>query len=281
MLILIAFLCLTPFLSGLKSTLQESGDWLHTFVYHQKTYNQGIALKDQLNVLSYNSNLTIPKDQIHVETTAENPASVPQIPDKKNVAENAKKKIYIYNSHQMEAYKDGKTVMDAGAVLGKALQDKGYKVVLETNDFPAYLKAHGMNYNQSYVASYKFINEAMANYGGFDLCIDLHRDSIPRSASFVDANGKRYATAMMVIGGLGKNAKSVTKLSLTLTDIMNSLVHGIMKAPMTNQGYYNQEVHENMVLIEIGGDVNPFDEICNTAKVLAQGIDEYMKGEQK
>lgn len=275
--ILIIFLCITPFLNGWKSMLEKSGDWLNTFVYHQKTYDQSISLKDQLNVLSYNSNLTLPEDEITVETTSQDPVVIPEVPDKKNTENGIQKKIYIYNTHQAEDYQGTKTVMDAGAILGKDLEEKGYKVVLETNDFIAYQNANGLDYNKSYVASYKYLNDALVNYGGFDLCIDLHRDSIPRSASYLEADGKTYAKAMMVIGGLGKNADSATKTSTTLTDIINSKVDGIMRAPMTREAYYNQEVHENILLMEVGGDVNSFEEVTNTLGVVADGIDELLK----
>lgn len=272
LIVMLAFLWISPFSNGLKSTLAKSGDWLNRLVYHQKTYDQSISLKDQLNVLSYNSNLTIPKSEITVETTQDEPTVIPQIPEKKEEPAQVQKKIYIYNTHQSEGYDGGQTVMDAGAILAKELEAKGFKVILETNDFQAYMNANGLDYNKSYVVSYKYLNDALVNYGGFDLCIDLHRDSIPRSASYIEANGKRYATAMMVVGGLGKNAESATATSTTLTDIINGKVSGMMRSVMTREAYYNQEVHENILLMEVGGDVNNFDEVSNSMSVIADGI---------
>ncbi len=37
-----------------------------------------------------------------------------------------------------------------------------------------------MTYDDAYLVSEKFMNDALVKYGGFDLCIDLHRDSVPR-----------------------------------------------------------------------------------------------------
>ncbi|MGX8851889.1 stage II sporulation protein P [Amedibacillus sp. YH-ame10] len=279
--VIFLFLCLTPFMNGLKSTFVSSKDWLNSLVYHQKTMDQSISLKDHLNVLSYNSNLTIPKEDIEVETTQDNPPVVPtpptQTPEKDNNSDTTnQKKIYIYNTHQEEGYEGGKTVLDAGAILAKHLEDKGFKVILETNDFVKYRDSLGLDYNKSYVVSYKYLNDALVNYGGFDLCIDLHRDSIPRSASYIEANGKQYATAMMVVGGLGKNAEHVTKTSTTLTDIMNTKLNGIMRSVMTREAFYNQEVHENVVLMEVGGDVNTFEEVSNTLGYIADGIHDLL-----
>ena len=218
--LLITFLCFTPFVSGLKNTMAGSNDWLNSFVYRQKTMDQSISLKEHLNVLSYNTNLTIPKEEIEVETTQDHPNVVPTIPESKT-KENptTQKKIYIYNTHQEEGYQGGKTVLDAGAILAAKLEEKGFKVILETNDFVKYRDSLGLDYNKSYVVSHKYLNDALVNYGGFDLCIDLHRDSIPRSASYIEVNGKTYATAMMVVGGLGKNAKTATQISTTLSEI--------------------------------------------------------------
>lgn len=287
--LLVMFLYVTPFFSGFQQTFGKAGDLLDNFVVRQKTLKNTVSIKNQLNVLSYNSNLTIPKDEIAVETTQEDPVIIPQITQKKTTSNEEKKddskkystgkKIYIYNTHQSEGYVGGKTVMDAAAILGKKLEDKGFKVVLETNDFEKYLASKGLDYNKSYVASYNYLNDALVNYGGFDLCLDLHRDSIPREVSYLKANGKTYAKAMMVVGGLGKNAKSATSTSTTLTDIINKKQNGIMRSVMVREAYYNQEVHKNVLLMELGGDVNSFEEVTNSLDIIADGIyDLLMKG---
>lgn len=267
------FLYFTPFYKGFVSSFSEAGGVLDRFVYKQKTMDQSIALKEQLNVLSYNSNLTLPKEEITVETTQEDPVVVP----KKTEVMETGKKIYIYNTHQEESYKGGKTVMDAAAILAKKLEDKGIKVILETNDFPKYARENGLDYNKSYVVSHKYLNDALVNYNGFDLIIDLHRDSIPREVSYIESDGKTYAKAMMVVGGLGKNAKTTMQTSSTLTDIINKKKSGMMRSVMNREAYYNQEVHKNVVLIELGGDVNTFEEVTNTTDYLAEGIAELLE----
>lgn len=284
------FLYITPFFNGFENTFGKASGLLDNFVYRQKTLKQNGSIKNQLNVLSYNSNLTIPKDEIAVETTQEEPVVIPQTTQKKTTTKEESKtddqkkystgkKIYIYNTHQSEGYSGGETVMDAAAILGEKLENKGFKVVLETNDFGNYLASKGLDYNKSYVASYNYLNDALVNYGGFDLCLDLHRDSIPREASYLKLDGKTYAKGMMVVGGLGKNAKSATATSTTLTDIINSKKNGIMKSVMVREAYYNQEVHKNVLLMELGGDVNSFEEVSNSLDVIADGIyDLLMKG---
>ncbi len=265
----------TPFYDTLFTLLSQAD--IKTLAYTNKTVDPSISLKDELNVLSYQKQKSKQdKEVVKVETTQENPVVVPT-PKKEESKES--KTVYIYDTHQGEEYNDGKGVMDAAADLGARLEKKGIKVVLETHSFQKYMNEHGMDYNQSYFVSNKFLQDALVNYGGFDLCIDLHRDSIPREASILEANGKTYAKAMMVVGGLATYADSSTQISSTLTDIMNKKVNGIMKGVMTREAYYNQQVAKNIVLIEVGAEVNSFEEITNTTSVLADGIyDLLMKG---
>lgn len=282
--------------------MKNSG-FLDAFVYHQHSLDESVSIKDQLNLLSYNANLTI-EDDFQFQTTQdtkqttkepETKQETPEQPTKQEdeakqeepsteaptKTENKEpvdtgKKVYIYNTHQNEEYVGGQTVMDAAAILGNELEARGVHVVLETADFKAYANAQGWDYNQSYAVSYNYLNDALVNYGGFDLIIDLHRDAIPREASFLEANGKSYAKMMPVVGGLSKNVDAITSTASTLTDIIDGKVHGIMRSTMTREAYYNQQVSDKTILIECGGDVNPFDEVKNSMVVLADGIYDYL-----
>lgn len=330
--LLIGFLYITPFFSGIGEIMKHSG-FLDAFVYRQHSLDESISIKDEMNLFAHNANLTI-QDDFKFQTTQEQeqPQETPNPSDanaqpkdsskadtetsvksddakqddvktdsgkenteqKKNESstdqqsdntdtktdhqkpQDTGKKVYIYNTHQSEAYAGGETVMDAAAILGNQLEEKGIHVVLETANFAEYLKARGLDYNQSYQASRNFMNDALVNYGGFDLIIDLHRDAIPREASFMQANGKTYAKMMPVIGGLSTNADVIKKNSSTLSDIIDGKVHGIMRSVMVREAYYNQSVSDRMMLIECGGDVNPFDEVKNSMDVLAEGIYDYL-----
>ncbi len=280
--LIIIFLYFTPFYEGFQHMINCKENILHSFIYHPKVVKNDIKLKEQLNALTFNKNLTTPQEDIEIETTYEQPMIVPNT-NHKEKKENKKvksngKKIYIYNTHQGEKYSDEKSVMDAAVVLGKYLEEKGYKVILETNDFEKYCNTHGLTYNDLYFVSNKYLNEALVNYGGFDLCIDLHRDSVPREYSYITLDGKSYAKAMMVIGGSSRNVKSATKISSILTDKVNKHKNGIMKSVMTRDiAYYNQEVCEGIVLMECGTNYNNFEEVKNTLKYVALGIDELMK----
>lgn len=274
--ILIAvFLYITPFVNGMKETLHNS-NIMESMLYKNRVFAETGKIKEHLNIMTGTMEFTIQNDDFSFETTKENPISIPEIPSNEKV-ESKNKKIYIYNTHQQEGYDGNETVMDAAALLSDALQKKGFQVILETNDFTSYANANGMDYNQLYLVSNKFINDAFVNYGGFDLVIDLHRDSIPKEASYYEEQNKTYAKMMLVVGGLGTYASEVTNQSNTLTNIINEAHPGIMRYVMTREAYYNQQMNPNMVLIELGGDVNPFEEIKNSINILADGIEELLR----
>lgn len=187
------------------------------------------------------------------------------------------KSIYLYSTHQKENYKDKNTVMEASHLLAEFLRQKGFEVVVEERDFTSELNALNLNYNQSYRISRNAINDAMVKHGGFDLLIDFHRDSIPRNSAFIEANGKSYAKMMIVLGGLSDHFLEIQKKAVTLLDKTNAQVHGIMKNILVREAYYNQDIHENMLLIEVGGDESMYEEVTNSVEILANAIDEMMR----
>lgn len=71
---------------------------------------------------------------------------------------------------------------------------------------------------------------------------------------------------------LTDNSYEITKTASTLYDSCNALVGGIMKNTMTREAYYNQDMSDKMLLIEVGSDNNTFDEVKNSVDILALGI---------
>lgn len=276
LLFILLFLIVTPFYKGIHNWIYNE-NFLENFVYHRKGIQERIAIKQQLNVMLHNQNITI-DDKIEVETTQAigNQSKEETSNQQQETTISTGKKVYIYNTHQSEAYADQKTVMDAAAILGNELKKKGIHVVFETADFLAVLKQKGWDYEESYRVSHSFLMDALVNYQGFDLIIDLHRDAIPREASYIDKDGIRYAKIMPVIGGLGKNKDAVQKTADQLTQLMNQKISGIMRNTMVREAYYNQEVHEKTILLECGGDVNTFDEVKASMQILADSIYELL-----
>lgn len=272
-------LFLTPFFSALPSFLGVDETFITSDVY--KSDFNSIPIKEQLNLMKVEEGVTL-SNPIAQKVEVESGDYIDNSNEQNNVdtivpdTSVTGKKVYIYNTHQQEGYRDNKTVVDASVELSNLLQKAGIQVVYETNDFSQYLKSKGLDYNSSYQASYYYLNEALVNYGGFDLVIDFHRDSVPRESSFVNIEGTPYAKVMCVVGGLSKNNEKIKGIANQLTAIMNENKNGVAKTPMIREAYYNQDVYENSILIEVGSDNNTYEEIKNSTNLLAQTIIRYL-----
>lgn len=196
----------------------------------------------------------------------------PQIQTKKNG-----RKIYIYSTHQEEGYQDQGTVIEGSKYLQSLLEAKGYEVLVEERSVQAYLDTNALTYNESYYASYAYLNDTLKK-DSYDLIIDFHRDSIDRSLSVFEYQQKQYAKMMFVIGGSNQNYDQLLALASSLHQQIDQQAPGIMRSIMTRDiAYYNQYVNDAMVLIEVGSEANTFQEVKNSVEVLAEGIDEYFK----
>ena len=196
----------------------------------------------------------------------------PQIQTKKNG-----RKIYIYSTHQEEGYQDQGTVIEGSKYLQSLLEAKGYEVLVEERSVQAYLDTNALTYNESYYASYAYLNDTLKK-DSYDLIIDFHRDSIDRSLSVFEYQQKQYAKMMFVIGGSNQNYDKLLALASSLHQQIDQQAPGIMRSIMTRDiAYYNQYVNDAMVLIEVGSKANTFQEVKNSVEVLAEGIDEYFK----
>lgn len=196
----------------------------------------------------------------------------PQIQTKKNG-----RKIYIYSTHQEEGYQDQGTVVEGSKYLQSLLEAKGYEVLVEERSVQAYLDTNALTYNESYYASYAYLNDTLKK-DSYDLIIDFHRDSIDRSLSVFEYQQKQYAKMMFVIGGSNQNYDQLLALASSLHQQIDQQAPGIMRSIMTRDiAYYNQYVNDAMVLIEVGSEANTFQEVKNSVEVLAEGIDEYFK----
>ena len=178
-------------------------------------------------------------------------------------------KIYLYNTHQSEEYIDGVTVFEVTSLFAQMLRSEGFEVVFETSDFLEELSSQNKKYNQLYTISKSYLEEALVQHGTFDLIIDVHRDSAPRSVSVIEHEGVEYARLMFVIGEKSENAAKVRAMSQTYSDKMNQALAGIMREPFTRQSEYNQGVADHILLLEVGSDQNTSSEALRSLKVLA------------
>lgn len=254
---------------------------LYTFIYKQdkiSSYIEMLANKTINNpvvLLSYH-NYQTPK-VVEVEQEKVDEVVIQE--------EIIKPKVYIYNSHQTESYQENtSTVLSASYWLGDALNENNIEVSVEEGNINDFLITNNMDYSYSYVASRYFIEENILK-NNYDLIIDLHRDALPREASVINIEGVNYAKILFVVGREHENYQMNLDLANTLNNLISLkypyLSRGVMlkSGPGVN-GLYNQDLSSNMILLELGGNLNTTDEVNNTINLIAPILGEYLNAKK-
>lgn len=203
-------------------------------------------------------------------------------------------RIYIYNSHQgeqysykyLESYNIIPDVLMASLMLKEKLENLSISTIVEESDILEYMKKNNLNHAGSYIASKHFLNETIKKYDNLDLYIDLHRDAAVHSVTHTNINGKDCAKVLFVIGlenpNYQFNLDVVTKINNIILEKYPTLTRGIMKKEGYGvNGVYNQDLHHNVILLEVGGHQNNIDEINNTLDLIAEVIGEYLNEKEE
>ncbi|MBE6144847.1 MAG: hypothetical protein E7169_04670 [Firmicutes bacterium] len=206
-----------------------------------------------------------------------------------NPKEIEKPLVYIYNSHQLEnyssenyeAYNITPNVMMASYLLREKLNDLGIKTIVEEADITEFIRINNWNYNYSYVASRYYIEDAIKQNPSLNFFIDLHRDALSKDASTVTINDKKYAKVLFVVGlehdNYQKNLDLANKINNMVMDNYPYLSRGVITKKGANvDGIYNQDIHPNMILLELGGNENTIDEVLNTVEAMAIILKEHL-----
>jgi stage II sporulation protein P len=206
-----------------------------------------------------------------------------------------KKVAYIYHSHSWESFLPhlkGVTNPDhaihskvnitmVGKKLGGELESRGIGAAVDMTDMTEFLRKNNADYRKSYPMSRTLVESAMANNNDLELIFDLHRDSSRRKTTTATIDGKSYAKVLFVIGkgnpNYEKNQAAAQEIHKILNEKYPSLSRGVIgknKSEGTN-GVYNQDMHENALLIEFGGVDNNMDELYRSAEAIAEAVAEY------
>jgi stage II sporulation protein P len=278
----------------LKSLLKDSN---HHLIYEKNEHNVLEKMINAIYQIDIENPITILKHFFYYEEKIETTTSSDDIvkPVNSTYIEDPNPKdienpiVYIYNTHQTENYSYKKyeeynitpNVMMASYILREKLNNMGIPTIVETSNISDLLNINGWNYASSYKASRFLVEDATLKYPSLKLIIDLHRDSLSKTASTIEINKTKYAKVLFVIGTeyetYEKNLNLATKLSDMINKKYSGLSRGIMKKSGSNvNGIYNQDLKDNIILIECGGNENTLDEVLNTLEVLANVIKEYI-----
>lgn len=192
-----------------------------------------------------------------------------------------KYKVYLYNTHDLEQYKDfiqniKINVGNASLLLSNNLKSIGIDVIVEKQ------KVSDLTNNdvsKSFDTS-KILIENIIQNENIDLFIDLHRDDEKKEVTTLELNGKKYAKVKFVVGRKNKNYM----LNYNLTELINRKIKekypDLTRGIVLNDNYtYNQELSEKIIFINIGGYENDIVEVKNTIDLLGSIIKEVLDEE--
>lgn len=196
--------------------------------------------------------------------------------------------VYIYNTHDtesydsslLEAYNIKYTVKVASYILSERLKDLGIPCYVEEASMGEYLNSSGLLYKDSYAASRYYIEKRMKEMPSIKYIIDLHRDSVPRSATVASIDGKSYAKVLFVVGMDHEGYESNLNLAKRIDEKLDKRIsRSVMEksGPKVN-GVYNQDMSPLALLIELGGLENTIVEVDNTLNMLANAIRDEVGG---
>jgi len=199
--------------------------------------------------------------------------------------------VYIYNTHQLENYSMANlapynikpNVLMASYILRERLNELGIPAIVETRNITEILRINNWQYRHSYRASRMLVEDILAKNPSIEYIIDLHRDAPAHQMTTTEIEGINHSRILWVVGKKHENAHKNLAITQTLNDLLKkehpSLSRGIMlkDGPGVN-GIYNQDLHPNSVLIELGGQYNTIEEANNTITILAKILFQYIKG---
>lgn len=193
--------------------------------------------------------------------------------------------ILVYNTHNAEAYKPSDGVSrregkNAGvaAVAKKLAQNLENKYSLKTyycdviHDYPDFTKA--------YINSMSTVQQLLKRYQKVQLVLDIHRDAglSSRSDTLVKIGDKNYAKVMIVVGTEHDKWQQNLAFAEKLEARANELYPGLIKSiRIRKDRRYNQHLHPQALLLEIGSDLNTEEDAANSTVLLAEIIQGLLK----
>lgn len=174
--------------------------------------------------------------------------------------------VYLYNTHNKEKYSDNTSITMATESLKTNLEKLGVKVIKEESNNSEFLDISLDYYN---ISRDLILKQKERNIAYF---IDVHRDSVTDTS--ITINNKKYAKLLFVLGLDNPNYKENKKVLNKMNKYLNENYPGISKGIYEKSGkgvngVYNQDLGSNVILLEIGGIDNNYNEVNNSTEIVA------------
>ncbi|TEB14903.1 Stage II sporulation protein P (SpoIIP) [Pelotomaculum sp. FP] len=189
--------------------------------------------------------------------------------------------VAIYNTHTGETYSltdgverlDGRKggVVTVAAALQEELESK-YGIKTARSE-----RINDADYNTSYLESEKTARELLAANPKTMVILDIHRDSgKTREQSIVNINGQEVATLLFIVGSDARrsfpNWRQNHAFAQELSDKINSMYPGLSLGVRVKDGIYNQSLHPQALLVEVGTTKNSTEEAARSVRLMAAAL---------
>lgn len=200
--------------------------------------------------------------------------------------------ILIFHTHTSEMYKSviatsGSTsyhsynttntgVVRVGSALAQALSTRyGIPVIHSQaiHDFPSF--------TQAYSNSARTVAEVLQRYPSIKIVLDIHRDGAENASFMRIVSGQKVAQVLVLATkpvdyreALHPNWQQNMHFAQTLADKMEEIHPGLLRRAPLIAGHtrYNQHLHPNMVLLEMGNYLDEESAAIRGAELLADAV---------
>lgn len=218
-----------------------------------------------------------------------------------SLPQNDKPTILIYHTHTLEAYTptdqypyeehggkwrtddNTRNIVAVGEALAEELRGYGFNVLHDiTNHEPPKLST-------AYERSVTTMESYKKKYPSLIMYIDLHRDACGSevTSDYCVIDGEKTAKVMFVVG-TGKGAtgsgfdempdfESNYSYADAISEHLRSIHPELARDIRVKTGRYNQHISDCCLLIEVGHNMNTFEEALASVKHIASGIAAVME----
>lgn len=201
--------------------------------------------------------------------------------------------VIIYHTHTTESFeledKDwydsdfgGKTtepdknITAVGDEICAQLEAAGISVIHDTlvHDYPSY--------DAAYDSSRETVSQLLEEYPSVKIALDIHRDGIEtaegvRLAPVADVNGKEAAQIMIISGcddgtfGM-PNYMNNFRFACQLQSEAESLFPGLTRPILFDYRFYNQDLTDGSLLIEVGSHGNTLEQAKYSGQLIGKAL---------
>ncbi|NLD49399.1 MAG: stage II sporulation protein P [Clostridiaceae bacterium] len=204
-------------------------------------------------------------------------------------------KVLIYHTHTTEGYLKNASELNKKGIPERT-NDERYNVVRVGEELARILESkykidvihnatvHNYpNDNVAYGKSLTTASNILKSYPSIQFVFDIHRDGVDdRKLRVVkEINKKNAAQVMFVVGTHSSKLnhpqwKENLKLAIKLQQKLNEKYPGLARPIFVSKNRYNQHLSNNSLIIEIGGDGNLVSECVESAKYVAEAINDVI-----